>query len=188
MARALAHGLSTSAAWASPVTIRFGSCSTCAKPGCTGYEIADELRRAYDVHVELAQHSTIVLLVGLGESEATLLRIAGDVEERVGRLRRPDPLRPVPEAMGAGTPAMAVPPRQAFMHAGERVPVEFAVGRISCESIAAYPPGVPALLPGERISAEVVQYLRTVVAAGARLHGASDPKFETVIAMLAEPT
>jgi arginine/lysine/ornithine decarboxylase len=60
------------------------------------------------------------------------------------------------------------------------MPVEQAVGRISCESIASYPPGVPALLPGERITAEVVDYLRALAASGARLHGASDPVFQTV--------
>jgi arginine decarboxylase len=39
---------------------------------------------------------------------------------------------------------------------------------------------VPALLPGERISAETVAYLRELAAGGARLHGASDPRFRTV--------
>ena len=60
------------------------------------------------------------------------------------------------------------------------MPVDEAIGRISCESIAGYPPGVPTLLPGERVTAEVVRYLRELTAAGARLHGAADPTFATV--------
>ena len=60
------------------------------------------------------------------------------------------------------------------------VGVDAAVGRISCESIAGYPPGIPALLPGERITTETVAYLRELVATGARLHGASDPGFRTI--------
>ena len=154
--------------------------------GRTGYEIADELRRTYDVHVELPQHTTIVLLIGLGESEATLLRIAGDVEEIVARLRRPDPVQLMSGPASTGVPDMAVSPREAFLHSGVKVPVSHAVGRISCESIAAYPPGVPTLLPGERISEAVVEHLRGVVAAGARLHGAADPQFETVTVMVDE--
>jgi arginine/lysine/ornithine decarboxylase len=71
-------------------------------------------------------------------------------------------------------------PRDAFLGEAEQVAVDDAVGRISCESIASYPPGVPALLPGERISAETVAYLRELATSGARLHGASDPKFETI--------
>ena len=73
---------------------------------------------------------------------------------------------------------MVVAPREAFLGEAEVVAVDDAVGRVSCESIAGYPPGIPALLPGERITAEVVAYLRELVAAGARLHGASDPAFQ----------
>jgi arginine decarboxylase len=63
---------------------------------------------------------------------------------------------------------------------GETISVDAAIGRISCESIAGYPPGVPALLPGERVTEEVVAYLRALKAAGARLHGAADPDFLTL--------
>jgi arginine decarboxylase len=67
------------------------------------------------------------------------------------------------------------------------VPVDDAIGRISCESIAGYPPGVPTLLPGERITTEVVGYLRELTAAGARLHGAADPTFTTVRVLAGPP-
>ena len=75
---------------------------------------------------------------------------------------------------------MAVPPRDAFLGEAEVVPVGDAVSRISCESIASYPPGVPQLLPGERISAEIVAHLTDLADTGSRLHGASDPRFRTV--------
>ena len=71
-------------------------------------------------------------------------------------------------------------PREAFLGRVEVVPVEAAVGRVSAESIAGYPPGIPALLPGERITRELVVYLGELKQAGARLHGASDPDFRTV--------
>ena len=75
---------------------------------------------------------------------------------------------------------MAVAPRDAFLGESDVVGIDEAPGRVSCESIAGYPPGIPALLPGERIKVEVVEYLRELVGAGARLHGASDPAFRTV--------
>ena len=62
-----------------------------------------------------------------------------------------------------------------------------AIGRISCEAIAGYPPGVPALLPGERVTAEVIDYLQELDAAGARLHGAADPSFATVRVLAEQP-
>ncbi len=148
--------------------------------GRTGYEISDELRRAYDVHVELPMQATVVLVVGLGESVANLRRVAGDVEEVVKRLWEPGLTAPiVPPAASLGY-EVAIPPRDAFLGEAEKVAVDDSVGRISCESIASYPPGVPALLPGERISAETIDYLRRLADSGARLHGASDPAFHTI--------
>ena len=78
-----------------------------------------------------------------------------------------------------------IAPREAFLGSGEAVPVDEAIGRISCESIAGYPPGVPALLPGERVTADVVSYLRELTIAGARLHGAADPTFATLRVLIA---
>ena len=148
--------------------------------GLTGYEIAAALRRTYDVHVELPMQATVVFIVGLGESAASLRRLAGDVDEIVKRDGRTDAVAPiVPPAASLGY-EVAVPPRDAFLGEAELVAVDDAPGRISCESIASYPPGVPALLPGERISAETIAYLRELAASGARLHGASDPEFQTI--------
>src|ERR687895_721198 len=148
--------------------------------GRTGYEIADALRRSYDVHVDLPMQATVVFIVGLGESPVGLRRLAGDVDEVVKRLREPRATRAlVPPAASLGF-EVALPPREAFLGEAEQVAVDSAIGRISCESIASYPPGVPALLPGERISAATVAYLRELAASGARLHGASDPDFQTI--------
>jgi arginine/lysine/ornithine decarboxylase len=46
---------------------------------------------------------------------------------------------------------------------------------------------VPSLLPGERVTADVVRYLRELTAAGARLHGAADPTFATVRVLVDSP-
>jgi len=156
--------------------------------GRTGYEIAEALRSSYDVHAELPMQATIVFVVGLGESAAALRRLAGDIDEVVKRLSEPGATAPiVPPSASLGYEIdVAVPPREAFLGPAEQVPVDAAVGRISCESIASYPPGVPALLPGERIAPETIAYLRELAASGARLHGASDPEFAT-INVLREP-
>jgi arginine decarboxylase len=148
--------------------------------GRTGYEIADALRRSYDVHLELPTQATLVFIVGLGEPVAALRRLAGDIEETVKRIARPGTTAAIVGPTTTLRNEVAVPPREAFLGEAEQLPVDAAVGRISCEAIASYPPGVPALLPGERISAETVAYLRELAAGGARLHGASDPQFQTI--------
>ncbi len=149
--------------------------------GRSGYEVAAALRAGSDIHVELATHATLVLVLGVHEQEEALERFVHDLDATVAEIARPiepahAPLVRPPEL----SDALALPPRDAFLGETDVVAVSDALGRISCEAIAGYPPGIPALLPGERIRAEVVGYLRELAAAGARLHGASDPAFETI--------
>jgi arginine decarboxylase len=152
--------------------------------GRTGYEVAEALRRSYDANAELATQATVVFLVGLGERRQTLMRLAGDIEEVVKRIAREGFTAPIVRPPATLHNEMAVPPREAFLGVAEEVAVDDAVGRVSCESIASYPPGIPALLPGERISTDTVAYLRELVGSGARLHGASDPRFERVYVLV----
>jgi arginine decarboxylase len=154
--------------------------------GSTGYELAAELRAANDIYVELATHATLVLVLGLGQPVEPLERFAHDFAETVRAVSRPGQGPAISAPVVSLEHQAVVPIREAFLGEGETVPVDEAVGRISCESIAGYPPGVPTLLPGERVTAEVVAYLRELTAAGARLHGAADPTF-TTIRVLAGP-
>ncbi|HSC01865.1 MAG TPA: aminotransferase class I/II-fold pyridoxal phosphate-dependent enzyme [Solirubrobacteraceae bacterium] len=148
--------------------------------GCTGYEVAAALRNAYDIYVELATHASLVLVLGIGQPVEALERLAHDFAETVRRIARPGTRHAISRPPAALSHETVVSPRDAFLGKGETIPVAEAVGRISCESIAGYPPGVPSLLPGERITDEVVSYLRELTSEGARLHGASDPAFRTV--------
>jgi lysine decarboxylase len=148
--------------------------------GCSGYGVATALREAYDIHVELATQATIVLVLGLAQSEPSLERLAHDFAETVNRITRPGEGRVLHTPPAAGEQETVVSPRDAFLGASEAVAVEHAVGRISCEAIAGYPPGIPSLLPGETVTAEVIDYLRELTRAGARLHGAADPSFRTI--------
>ncbi|HET9094326.1 MAG TPA: DegT/DnrJ/EryC1/StrS family aminotransferase [Solirubrobacteraceae bacterium] len=156
--------------------------------GLTGYRVAAALRASYDIHVELATHATVVLVLGIGQPVEPLDRVAHDLAETVRRITPADGvpapvggvhdvLAQLPVELG---PEPAVPPRDAFLGRSEAVPVAAAIGRVSTEAIAGYPPGVPTLLPGELVTAEVVAYLQALVAAGARLHGAADPSFQTL--------
>lgn len=157
--------------------------------GRSGYAVATALQSAYDIYIELATHATLVLVLGLGQPVDALERFAHDFAETIARIGRAGG----PESAALTRPPAAlehepvVPPRDAFLGESEAVAVDDAIGRVSCEAIAGYPPGIPALLPGERVTAEVVAYLRELAAAGARLHGASDPGFETIHVLRTHP-
>jgi arginine decarboxylase len=75
---------------------------------------------------------------------------------------------------------LAMGPREAFLGPQEAVPAEEAVGRIAAESLAAYPPGVPNVLPGERLTAETLDYIQRALEQGGSLRGASDRRLTTI--------
>ncbi len=148
--------------------------------GCTGYEVAGALRAAFDVQVELATQATLVLVLGLDQPTDALDRFTHDLASTVARIARPGETTAIARSPSALRNEVVVAPRDAFLGENEVVAVDDAHGRISAESIAGYPPGIPALLPGERITGELIDYLRGLTRVGARLHGATDPAFRTI--------
>ena len=67
-------------------------------------------------------------------------------------------------------------PQEAFFGRAETVPVSAALGRISAEMLTPYPPGIPVVLPGARISRPIMDYLTSGVQAGMVVPDASDPE------------
>jgi arginine/lysine/ornithine decarboxylase len=72
-------------------------------------------------------------------------------------------------------------PRDAFFGPVEQVPWKQAVGRIAAEMLTPYPPGIPAALPGERLNAEVVDYLRSGADSGMVIPDAADSQVTTIL-------
>jgi arginine decarboxylase len=71
-------------------------------------------------------------------------------------------------------------PRDAFFAAKETVAVGQAAGRVCAEQITPYPPGIPVIIPGERITEELLSYLRSGLAAGMQLPDPADPGLSTI--------
>jgi lysine decarboxylase len=71
-------------------------------------------------------------------------------------------------------------PREAFLGRQESVPAAAAVGRVAAESLATYPPGIPNVLPGERLTAETLDYIQRTLELGGSVRGAVDRELRTV--------
>jgi arginine decarboxylase len=147
----------------------------------TGYHVADLLREIDDINVELAAESVVVAAFGMGERAAEsgerLVAALGRAVERLGA-EGADPARPFAEPPPWGP--LDLPPRDAFFAPQEAVALAEAGGRIAAESLAAYPPGIPNVLPGERIETETIEFIRDVIEGGGMLRGAADRTLKTV--------
>ena len=97
-----------------------------------------------------------------------------------GRERRPAPRGRGAVRAAAPVGRAAMTPREAFLGPQEVVPARDAIGRVAAESLAAYPPGIPNVLPGERLTAETLDYVQQALDHGGALRGASDRKLRTL--------
>ena len=75
---------------------------------------------------------------------------------------------------------LVMTPREAYLGPQEVVPFEQAAGRVAAEGLAAYPPGIPNVLPGERLTAETLSYIRESIAHGGYVRGGSDRALKTL--------
>jgi arginine decarboxylase len=149
--------------------------------GATGHRIAQLMRERDDIILELFSENVIVAVFGIAESPTAPadrlvegLRHAveqigpADVEDRRA-FAEPPPWGPLELA-----------PRDAFLGPQEIVPFQRAEGRIAAESLAAYPPGVPNVLPGERLTMPTIDYIEDSLAHGGLVRGASDRTLQTI--------
>jgi arginine/lysine/ornithine decarboxylase len=150
-----------------------------AERGISGYQAADWLRDNERVLVGLADHRRIVAHLTTADDEtttATLLHAIAALTEADLPSPRPVDL-PSPAELELET---AMLPRDAFFAATEQVAADDAVGRISAEMLTPYPPGAPAVLPGEVITGEVLDYLRSGLDAGMQIPDPVDGSVDSV--------
>ena len=128
---------------------------------CSGYELARRVRERDDLFLELAGENVIVAVFGMAED------VAASGGRLVAALR--EELRSLPQPGGRIREAFAPPPpwgelvmipREAFLGPQEIISAVDSVGRVAAESLAAYPPGIPNVLPGERLTVETLDYVR----------------------------
>jgi lysine decarboxylase len=149
--------------------------------GVTGNRIARFMRERHDIWFELYAENVVVAVFGVGENVAeTGARLLDGLRDASDELHdAPDQ----PHAKFAPLPPWGpteMTPREAFLGPQETVPFDAAEGRIAAESLAAYPPGVPNVLPGERLSRATLDFVSDSLAHGGQVRGASDRSLATV--------
>jgi arginine decarboxylase len=149
--------------------------------GATGHRIAELMRATDDIILELFSENVIVAVSGIGETEtASLERLVRGLRHAVEEIGPADVEKRRSFAEPPPWGPLELAPRDAFLGPQEVVPFDDAEGRIAAESLAAYPPGVPNVLPGERLTAPTLAYIADSLAHGGLVRGASDRTLKTI--------
>jgi arginine decarboxylase len=149
--------------------------------GATGYELAAVLLAEDDINLELYGENVVVAIFGMAEHVGPEVeRLVAALRHALDRLDVPGGREHEPFAPPPPWGELAMAPREAFLGPQEAVPFGDAAGRIAAESLAAYPPGVPNVLPGERLTAPTIEYVQQTLEHGGMLRGATDRKLRTI--------
>ncbi|MBV9594550.1 MAG: ornithine decarboxylase [Actinobacteria bacterium] len=149
--------------------------------GITGYQVSDWIREHRAVDLGLSDHRRVEVTISMGDDEHMIERLLDAldavIEAAPGLERAPSVAMPSLDDLDI-EPVLL--PAEAFFGPYEDVAADQAVGRVAAEQITPYPPGIPALVPGERITAGIVDYLRSGLAAGMVLPDATDSDLNTI--------
>ena len=151
-----------------------------AGTGADGLDVEADLF-AEGVRVELANRDTLVPLLTIGDTGASVRLLVEALVQSLERRRGPSRRLSGATAVWSVEPEVALSPREAFFAPRESVPAEAAAGRIAAEAVVPYPPGIPAIAPGEVVTAPLVEALREAAAGGTRMASCADPNLACLL-------
>jgi arginine decarboxylase len=146
--------------------------------GADGNIIEQELLKA-NIDLEMANRDVIIPMITLADTPERI----DDLIQRIIKLveaNRGVPREIVTAAAFSVVPEVVVSPREAFFSSYEVVQAKDSVGRVCAELICPYPPGVPVLSPGEKITQQAFDALMGAKESGVRIAFVADPSLSTI--------
>lgn len=144
-----------------------------------GHEAEVWLRENYQIEVELSDLYNLLCLVTPGDDETTISRLITALTKLSEKYYQPN-RKKGQEIQLPDIPELVLSPRDAFYCDTITIPLNESAGKIIAEFIMVYPPGIPILLPGERITEENIEYIQKHLQAGLPVQGTEDPTLQMV--------
>lgn len=152
------------------------------RTGLTGPEMAKWLYDAVGIAVELMTQRGVLMIMTAADTAADMERLGDRLFAALATLPHSSATQDTASLMPSIAGPCAASPREAYFAEKERVPLSQCLNRIAAEAIVPYPPGVPALWPGERISGDTGAFRAQIRETGASIQ-ASDPTLETLLVL-----
>ncbi|MDD3174689.1 MAG: aminotransferase class I/II-fold pyridoxal phosphate-dependent enzyme [Herbinix sp.] len=145
--------------------------------GLAGVEVYDLLRDEYDIQIEFGDIGNILAIVSAGDRPFEIERLISALSE-IKRLYGKDKVGMLNHEYI--DPEVVVTPQKAFYHDKKSVALKDGIGHIIGEFVMCYPPGIPILAPGERITKDIIEYIIYAKEKGSSITGPKDMKIENL--------
>ncbi len=149
--------------------------------GLTGIEVYDLLRDEYDIQIEFGDIGNILAYISIGDRIQDIERLVGALAD-IKRLYSRDG-----KDLITGEyiqPEVVLSPQEAFYAQSKIIPLSESAGAISGEVVMCYPPGIPILAPGERVTQEIIDFVQFAKDKGCSLQGTEDPEVNNLKVIL----
>lgn len=143
--------------------------------GLAGIEVYDILRDEYDIQIEFGDLGNILAYLSIGDRKRDVERLVSALSE-IRRLYAKDKTGMMENEYIP--PDVAVTPQFAFYAKKRSLPIEETEGMICSEFVMCYPPGIPILAPGERVTKKILDYIRYAKEKGCQMTGTEDARIE----------
>ena len=145
--------------------------------GLAGIEVYDILRDEYDIQIEFGDLGNILAYLSIGDRFQEIERLVSALAEIRRRYQRDSSGLMGQEYID---PVVVATPQEAFYAEKKSVPIEESEGLVCSEFVMCYPPGIPVIAPGERITRDVLDYIAYAKDKGCSLTGPEDPEIKQI--------
>ncbi len=145
--------------------------------GLAGIEVYDILRDEYDIQIEFGDIGNILAYLSIGDRMQELERLVSALAEIKRRYKKdPDGLL----SQEYIDPEVVCSSQEAFYSQKKSIPINESSGFVCSEFVMCYPPGIPILAPGERITKDIIDYIQYAKAKGCSMTGSEDPDINNI--------
>jgi arginine/lysine/ornithine decarboxylase len=152
---------------------------TCRDLGITGYDLDMILSNKYHIQMELSDLYNVLAVGSFGDTKESIDKLLDALREISIEYSSKNTVKPdfidIPDI-----PEQVLIPREAFNSSKVSVPLKDSIGMVSGEFLLAYPPGIPILCPGEKVTEDIINYVQKLKDAGLYVQGTEDPKVENL--------
>ena len=140
------------------------------KTGLSGYEVDSILAKEYNIQVDCSDTFNLIAIMGIGSDMDDVQKLVAALKD-ISKKYKGTQKNWILKIPSLAT-EMVMTPREVFLsHDIKKIPLAKSVGHVSAQVLTPYPPGIPVVIPGERISKEICDYLVEMASKGIRISG-----------------